>query len=840
MDYICSLQSYIQIMKRPLFTHGFFFLFLLMLVCVGTRAQVVADFTGPDTVSVGQEVNLINLSTGGTTYYWSFCSGSLNVTPTGTNLGNVFGNLDVPTYITQVKDGDNCYSFISNQGYMLQGDVPHVTRNYLGNSFLNYPVSSDNLDGSGLFSDNLEGIQVKIDNGTWYGFVNNGNSVVRLVFGSHLSNSPVASVLNLPTLDMPHGLWLGQEGNTWIGFITCSTGNNLVRLNFGSTLANTPAYEDMGTINGLLYEPSAIVMINDYGTWRMFASGPNETLVRLDFGTSLLNQPTGVNLGNFSGAMDNGAFVTTLQDCENTTGFMTKYLYSFESNDLLWRLDFAGGYTGTITMQSLGNIGNLDRPHSMSEIIRQGDTLCAYITNRETYTLTKLVWPMCSNPAIPSSTQFTPPPFSYNAPGTYHISLTVDEGLQTKSVKCRQIVVVSCPLPVPGFTYTVENLTVAFTDTSTQGGSWLWNFGDGSSSPLRNPIHVFSRAGTYHVCLTLTDSCGTATGCKDIVLSCRPPTPSFKTAIDYLNVRFTNTTSPNAPAYLWSFGDGTGSTQHDPVHNYPGEGKYTACLIDSSGCGVDSSCEEIEIICSLPISRFYYFVNYPGYQFHDTSIVSGFISRMWNFGDGHTSQDKDPLHIYSDEGAYWVCLTEVDSCGESLSCDSVYVYPLLTNYSQNIVPGTDLEVQFRIETPDATSWHWDFGDGSISTEKDPLHTFGHYGDFRINLKVSNSTLQNSICQQLTLTPKNQVNWTGDVILYPNPSNGSFFIGSTFDIEEAELTVTDISGRIISLKNIPVIKTSEPYQTDLSNLAAGIYIVNLRYNGTEKTWKMVVQ
>jgi PKD repeat protein len=827
-------------MKQGLLSNNFFFLFLLMLVGVGTRAQVVADFTCPDTVIVGQQVNLTNLSIGATTYYWSFCSGSLGADPVGTNLGNVFGNLDVPTYITLVKDGDKCYSFISNQGYMLSGDVPHVTRNYLGNSFLNYPVSSDKLNGSGLFNTIMEGIQVKKDNDTWYGFVNNENSVVRLVFGSSLSNSPVASVLNIPGLALPHGMWIGQEGDTWIGFITCTDGNKLVRLNFGNTLANSPTVEDMGTLSGLLYQPSSIVVINDNGVYRMFANGSNSTLVRLDFGNSLLNWPTGVNLGNFSGSMNNGGLVSTLQDCETTTGFMTKYLESYESQDLFWRINFAGGYTGTITMQSLGNIGDLDRPHSMSEIIREGDKLCAYITNRGSYTLTKLVWPMCSNATIPSSTLFTPPAFAYNVPGTYHISLTVDEGLQTKSVKCRQIVVVSCSPPVANFTYTVEYPSVTFTDASSQGNSWLWDFGDGSSSSDKNPIHVYLGPGTYHVCLTVTDSCGTGTECKAIVLSCRPPLPGFTTDIDYLNVRFTNTTTPDALAYLWFFGDGTSSTQHDPEHSYPNEGNYKVCLIASNECGSDSLFREIQLICKPPESHFYYTTNYPEYLFHDTSTVSGFISRIWDFGDGNTSTDPNPVHVYIEEGTYLACLTVVDSCGESFSCNSVYVYPLLTKYSQNIVPGTDLEVQFRIETPNATSWHWDFGDGSTSMEKDPLHTYGDYGEYKINLIVSNSNLQNSVCQQLKLLPLNQENWTGQVTLYPNPSNGTFFIGVTSDIGEAVLSVTDISGKVILFKNIPFIRTSEPVQTNLSNLVPGVYIVDLRFNGTEKMWKMIVK
>jgi PKD repeat protein len=674
-------------MKQGLLSNKFFFFLLLMPVCIGTQAQVIADFSGPDTVNVGQPVNLTNLSVGATTYYWSFCSGSLNVNPVGTNLGNIFGNLDVPTYITLVKDGDKCYSFISNQGYMITGDVPHVTRNYLGNSFLNYPVSSDNLNGSGLFNTIMEGIQVKKDNGTWYGFVNNENSVVRLVFGSSLSNSPVASVLNITGLDLPHGMWIGQEGNTWIGFITCTDGNKLVRLNFGTSLANDPTVEDMGTLGGLLSQPSAIVVINDNGIYRMFASGSAATLVRLDFGTSLLNWPTGVNLGNFSGDMDNGGLVSALQDCETTTGFMTKYLEPYESQDLFWRINFAGGYTGTITMQSLGNIGDLDRPHSMSEIIREGDQLVAYITNRGTYTLTKLVWPMCSNASIPSSTLFIPPAFSYDLPGTYHISLTVDEGLQTKSIKCKQIVVVAC----------------------------------------------------------------------------RPPE-----------------------------------------------------------------------------SHFYYTTEYPQYLFHDTSNVSGFISRMWEFGDGNTSTDPDPVHVYTEEGTYLACLTVVDSCGESFSCDSVYVYQLLTHYSQNIVPGTDLEVQFRIETPDATSWYWDFGDGSTSTEKDPLHMFGDYGKYKIKLTVSNVTLQNSISQQLTLLANYQGDWREQVTLYPNPSNGTFFIGVKSDVGEAELSVIDMSGKVIVHKNIPFISASEPVQTNLSNITPGVYLVNLRFDGTEKMWKMVVK
>ena len=57
------------------------------------------------------------------------------------------------------------------------------------------------------------------------------------------------------------------------------------------------------------------------------------------------------------------------------------------------------------------------------------------------------------------------------------------------------------------YTYTISNLTVYFTNTSTVGAN-SWDFGDGSTSSSNSPWHTFSSSGTYNVCLTLNTSCG--------------------------------------------------------------------------------------------------------------------------------------------------------------------------------------------------------------------------------------------------------------------------------------------------------------------------------------------
>src|SRR5437868_14051148 len=64
--------------------------------------------------------------------------------------------------------------------------------------------------------------------------------------------------------------------------------------------------------------------------------------------------------------------------------------------------------------------------------------------------------------------------------------------------------------PVAGFDYLAHGLAVTFTDQSVDAvgtiNSWSWDFGDGSTSPLQNPVHTFSASGMYTVTETVVDS----------------------------------------------------------------------------------------------------------------------------------------------------------------------------------------------------------------------------------------------------------------------------------------------------------------------------------------------
>ncbi|MFA5073120.1 MAG: PKD domain-containing protein [Nitrospirota bacterium] len=72
----------------------------------------------------------------------------------------------------------------------------------------------------------------------------------------------------------------------------------------------------------------------------------------------------------------------------------------------------------------------------------------------------------------------------------------------------------------------IVSLTVDFTDLSTESpNQWLWNFGDGTTSTIRNPVHTYAAAGTYSVSLTATNSAGsnTATRSNYVVVFAIPP-----------------------------------------------------------------------------------------------------------------------------------------------------------------------------------------------------------------------------------------------------------------------------------------------------------------------------
>ncbi|MEI7981278.1 MAG: gliding motility-associated C-terminal domain-containing protein, partial [Bacteroidota bacterium] len=380
-----------------------------------------------------------------------------------------------------------------------------VTRYNHGTSFSNNPVSSTYLTGFGM-TDHILGIKIIQDNGQWIGFVCNDDKILRLNFGASLSSWPTGLTLGpYPMLLGAHCIDILKENGNWVGYLTCSEGNKLTRLTFGNSLLNAPMLTDLGTVGGSLNMPYSFRLINETGLWyALVANSGNNTLTRLAFGASLINDPTGVNLGAAIQTTTPGG-LTLIRDCESTTGFQLNY--SSSSPDLIWRLNFPDGITGPVTGTSLGDIGNMSRPAHFSELFRVGDILFLYNTNRDDFTLTRLRFLPCTNASVPSSTLYNPPPFSYDQPGTYNVQLMVNEGLPTQASVCKSITVLTPPVVNLGPDITVcQGKTVTFDAGTCAGCSYLWSTLTQPNIGI-DPTFTTGAAGVYSVRVSRATDC---------------------------------------------------------------------------------------------------------------------------------------------------------------------------------------------------------------------------------------------------------------------------------------------------------------------------------------------
>lgn len=232
-----------------------------------------------------------------------------------------------------------------------------------------------------------------------------------------------------------------------------------------------------------------------------------------------------------------------------------------------------------------------------------------------------------------------------------------------------RIIYMGCIVPTADFDYELTGQSVSFTGISPTATEWHWDFGDGDTSNVQNPTHVYEEAGIYQVCLTVEDTCYFAEYCEEIEICTGPPVAGFTYEEDNLDVFFQNTTDL-AHAYYWDFGDGYFSDLRDPWHNYQESGVYQVCLTSWNNCGTDSVCQWIEL-CARPASDFSFTIEDLMAFFEDQSERAE--SWYWDFGDGYYSDLQNPVHIYDTPENYKVCLTTWNECGADTACEMLYI-----------------------------------------------------------------------------------------------------------------------------------------------------------------------
>ncbi|MDB5228749.1 MAG: domain containing protein [Bacteroidota bacterium] len=536
--------------KNLLFTLG-----LILFYTLGISQTVVASFNSPDTVCKGQTITIINTSQNATTNKWFFCKKTPTATVTGVNLGGV-GIPTRPTNIKVIKDGANYIGFVGNNR---PGGDQLVKINF-GTNLLSVPVATPMGSFGGVLTE-PEGMKFVNEGGNWYGIIISNNPstylMARLDFGTSLNNIP--TITNYGNLsgalyDFMKDLVIEKTAAGYIGFVGLNDGT-LVRLNFGASIVNIPTTQNLGNI-GPINTNSKMGLIQRHNNWFLFLPSDNATpssnyIIRADFGNSLLNTPTSVNLGNPGNLLNRAYGFLPFVDCESFKG----YVMSPGDNSIIEYTFPNEIESNTITGVKLGNVGGFNFQGGFSNLVSYNGDNYVFSPNTGNNTISRLLLSSsCQSFGVATSTATNPPPFHIDSLGTYNVTLVVNENLASEVRTCKEITVVDSIKKPDAVVNSVcvgdtIRLTVNNID-STATYAWTGpNAFTATTANVKIPNATAAKAGQYIV--TATGRCGVKKDTVNVVLSIVNVNLGRDTAICQGASLLLNATTATA-TYLWS------------------------------------------------------------------------------------------------------------------------------------------------------------------------------------------------------------------------------------------------------------------------------------------------
>ncbi len=362
------------------------------------------------------------------------------------------------------------------------------------------------------------------------------------------------------------------------------------------------------------------------------------------------------------------------------------------------------------------------------------------------------------------------PQIAFDAAGDYTVTLLVRSTAGCEDVISRPIRITEPP-PTVAFDVNTRSgcadLEVAFTNLSRgENIDFVWNFGNGQTDSTANPQPVIYTAefgdSTYVVRLSVANGCGAKEYTDTIRVSPRPIANFGTTFSSFCSgdvVEIQNASQGLPDSYFWDFGNGRTSRviQPDPQIYFTADEPttYTISLIAANSCGSDTLSKTLTV---EPTNvRAFFSVDQPEFCVGDTVQVTSFATPgadvSYVFGDGTTSSDNNPEHIYNTAGVYNIIQYSY-GCGFDSTVVAVNIKPLPEiELLVDDITCLESETKFDFIASDNVSTNWSFGDGNISNIPKPVHTYDSIGTYLVRLSVvAANRCRASVEKQIRVTP----------------------------------------------------------------------------------------